>query len=186
MWTHACACVPCLKYTTTALNNCARKLKRQQIFSGEENKLLKSTLRVPMAQSGWKVVHCFSLVIGYISASKILYSINGISLIWIYPELIWGKFGIVACTWCAWWSWMSWSALRMRVESVLVCMYACVYMCACLNIGITTPKIPYPRKRAANFTGLACISFVGWLWNCARLCQRTLKPVSFSAISMFV
>ena len=54
----------CKKESETA------KPKSQQKFCPKTLNTFKSTLRVPVARLGWGVVHCFSLVIGYIPASK--------------------------------------------------------------------------------------------------------------------
>ena len=56
-------------------NRESAKQKRQQKFCPKTLKTIKSTLRVPVARSGWWKVHCFSLVVGYITESKNL-SIN--------------------------------------------------------------------------------------------------------------
>ena len=46
------------------------KTKSQHKVTGEVNKLWKSTLRVPVGQSGWEWYQCSGLVLGYVVVSR--------------------------------------------------------------------------------------------------------------------
>ena len=48
----------------------ARKMKSQQILFEEWQNLVKLTLRVPVARSGWKILHCSCLDFGYNKRSE--------------------------------------------------------------------------------------------------------------------
>ena len=62
--------MPWSEYQTEVFGIQREERARKRKVNKKLSNLLKSTLRVPVAQFGWKVVHCFSLVFGYITASK--------------------------------------------------------------------------------------------------------------------
>ena len=165
----------------------------QQIFLWSVKNLLKSTLRVPVGQSGQKWFHCSSLELGYLFPSKIL-SINDsqkwLNNLWfvtvakkrmivlcVHKKTVTKKCLIIL---------KAWAIYRRRTsKKVLSHLNVNTYIEKSYSSGqnglVNVPRVPLIIYEMSDKMIWMCVhGIAGWVIN--TISQRVTSPLSYETV----